>query len=108
MKVVFVLIALVITLGAQAQQEIPLYEGNIPGNLATVNDEKSIHPEKGRPAVFNVTHPALVAFIPKVPGESKPAVIICPGGGYVKLTIEDGGYDVAKALADSGIVAFVF
>jgi acetyl esterase/lipase/lysophospholipase L1-like esterase len=107
MKVVFVLIALVITLGAQAQQEIPLYEGNIPGNLATVNDEKSIHPEKGRPAVFNVTHPALVAFIPKVPGESKPAVIICPGGGYVKLTIEDGGYDVAKALADSGIVAFV-
>jgi acetyl esterase/lipase/lysophospholipase L1-like esterase len=48
-----------------------------------------------------------VAFIPKLPNETKAAVIICPGGGYVRLTIEDGGYDVARALADSGIAAFV-
>ena len=107
MKVVFVLFALVITFGAQAQQEIPLYDGYIPGNLATVNGEKSIDPEKGRRAVFNVTHPALVAFIPKVPNEARAAVIICPGGGYVRLTIEDGGYEVARLLADSGIAAFV-
>jgi acetyl esterase/lipase/lysophospholipase L1-like esterase len=107
MKIVFVLIAFVITFCAQAQQVIPLYDGKVPGNLSTVNNERSVNPEKGRPSVINVTHPALVAFLPKVPSETKPAVIICPGGGYVRLTIEDGGYDVARSLADSGIAAFV-
>lgn len=35
------------------------------------------------------------------------AVIICPGGGYSRLSIVDGGYEAAQAFADSGVVAVV-
>jgi len=107
MKRVFAVIAFLIIGCAQAQQVIPLYSGKIPGNLSNVDNEKSLTPEKGRPSVINVSHPALIAYLPKTPNAARPAVIICPGGGYVRLTIEDGGYDVARSLADSGVAAFV-
>ena len=107
MKIVLSILTIVLFSYVQAQQVLPLYDGQIPGNTSTVDKEKAEKPEKGRPSVVNVSHPSLIAFLPKVPNESKAAVIICPGGGYVRLTIEDGGYEVAKALADSGIAAFV-
>jgi acetyl esterase/lipase/lysophospholipase L1-like esterase len=107
MKTVFVLIALLIIDWAQAQQVIPLYNGKAPGNVSDIDHERSVTPEKGRPSVINVSHPALIAYLPKVPNAARPAVIICPGGGYVRLTIEDGGYEVARSLADSGVAAFV-
>ena len=107
MKTVFALIAFVIAGCARAQQVIPLYSGKAPGNLSDIDHERSLTPEKGRPSVINVSHPSLIAYLPKVPNAAKPAVIICPGGGYVRLTIEDGGYETARILADSGIAAFV-
>src|ERR1700754_1215820 len=100
MKTVFAVIAFLLIGCAQAQQVIPLYSGKTPGNLSDLDNEKSLTPEKGRPSVINVSHPSLIAYLPKVSNAARPAVIICPGGGYVKLTIEDGGYDVAKSLAD--------
>ena len=35
------------------------------------------------------------------------AVIICPGGGYARLSIDSEGYDVAKRLNEMGVTAFV-
>ena len=108
MKTVLTVLAIFIIIGCvPAQQVIPLYNGQIPGNVSNIDREKSVKPDKGRPAVINVSHPALIAYLPKVPNETRAAVIICPGGGYVRLTIEDGGYEVAQLLADSGIAAFV-
>ena len=107
MKTVLAIIACAFFSCVQAQEMLPLYNGQIPGNISENDKEKTEKPDKGRPSVINVSHPSLIAFLPKIPNEGKPAVIICPGGGYVRLTIEDGGYDVAKTLADSGIAAFV-
>lgn len=107
MKRVFAVIAFLIAGCAQAQQVIPLYSGKVPGNISDLDHERSLTPEKGRPSVINVSHPALIAYLPKTPNAARPAVIICPGGGYVRLTIEDGGYDVARSLADLGVAAFV-
>jgi acetyl esterase/lipase len=39
--------------------------------------------------------------------KSNAAVIICPGGGYHRLSIFDGGEDVALAFAKAGVNAFV-
>ena len=107
MKTVLTVLASIIIGCVQAQQVIPLYSGQIPGNVSNIDREKAVKPEKGRPSVINVSHPALIAYLPKVLNETRAAVIICPGGGYVRLTIEDGGYEVAQLLADSGIAAFV-
>jgi acetyl esterase/lipase len=46
-------------------------------------------------------------FLPKVRNSTGTSVIICPGGGYARLAIEHEGYEVAQALNDMGITAFV-
>ena len=102
------LVAVVFTsIVAKAQTVIPLYEGAPPNSLPVENKESFSRPENGRPSVINVTQPTLTVYVPEKRNASGAAVIICPGGGYVRLTIEDGGYDVAKTLAASGITAFV-
>lgn len=86
---------------------MPLYTGTPPGNLPVADKEESSKPETGRPVVRYVTNPTLTAFIPKQQNAARSAVIICPGGGYLNLSIEDGGYEVAKQFAAEGITAFV-
>jgi acetyl esterase/lipase len=92
---------------AQAQQVIPLYTGIAPGSLPVADKETFSTPSGGRPFVTNVTRPTLTVFMPQRPNAARTAIIICPGGGYSRLSIEDGGYEAAKALAEAGVVAFV-
>ena len=54
-----------------------------------------------------MTQPTLTVFVPAKQSSLRPAVIICTGGGYLNLSIEDGGYEVAKRLVTLGITAFV-
>jgi acetyl esterase/lipase len=86
---------------------IKLYPGTPPGNLTTVNKEIFSTPAEGRPTVKNITQPTLTVFIPGKQNATRSAVIICPGGGYRNLSIQDGGYDIAKQLNNYGITAFV-
>ena len=90
-----------------AQRVIPLYSSKPPGNITNEDREKFVRPEKGRPSVINVTNPTLTIYLPANPNTVHAAIVICPGGGYLRLTIEDGGYDVAKNLAAAGIATFV-
>ncbi len=87
----------------KAQQHIPLYKGIIPNAIDCPFQEERL--PTGR--IVHVINPELIAFIPQKPDSLKTAVIICPGGGYQRLAIENEGYNVAKALNDIGIAAFV-
>src|SRR5258705_3884509 len=94
----------------EAQQVIPLYTGIAPGLLPGVeNKENSAKSTAGNKRTFvtNVTVPTITVYLPKKQNASRSAVIVCPGGGYSRLSIEDGGYEAARVLADSGIVAVV-
>lgn len=94
----------------KAQQVIPLYTGTAPGLLPGVEDRESSSKSKagnGRTFVTNVTIPTLTVYLPNKQNTSRSAIIVCPGGGYNRLSIEDGGYEAAQALADAGIVAVV-
>jgi acetyl esterase/lipase len=106
-KTKLVLAALLLVVAADAQQVIRLYAGIPPGNLTGTDKEVYSSPANGRPTVRNVTMPTLTVFIPEAQDPARSAVVICPGGGYRNLSIEDGGYDIAKQLSRSGITAFV-
>ena len=57
--------------------------------------------------VSNVTKPTLIVYKP-VPGTGNgTAVVICPGGGFMALSINSEGIDVAKWLAARGVTGFV-
>ncbi len=109
LKKVLVLSTVFLNLSCKAQQVITLYTGAAPFALPVDDMESSAKSTSGNGRFFvtNVTRPTLTVYLPKKINEQRTAVIICPGGGYNRLSIEDGGYEAAKVLADAGIAAFV-
>jgi len=94
-------------LGA-AQEVIPLYPGVAPGSTAENYPEKQYFSKLwNTDIVANVTKPSLTVFKPTPELRNGTAVVICPGGGFMALSISSEGTDVARYLAERGVTAFV-
>jgi acetyl esterase/lipase len=61
----------------------------------------------GDPMARNITTATLTPFLPKPGTANGAAVIVAPGGGFRWLSMGNEGWEVAQALADKGIAAFV-
>lgn len=61
----------------------------------------------GDPMARNITTATLTPFLPKKGQGNGAAVIVAPGGGFRWLSMGNEGWEVAQALADKGIAAFV-
>ncbi len=91
-----------------AQDVIPIYAGNPPGTPQETYLEKQYFSKVwNTEVVTNVTRPTLTVFKPAAGLNTGSAVVICPGGGYMALSINSEGIDVAKYLAARGMTAFV-
>jgi len=55
----------------------------------------------------NVSTPTLTVYLPDPSTATGTAVIIAPGGGFVWLSIDSEGHEVAKWLAARGIAGIV-
>jgi acetyl esterase/lipase len=55
----------------------------------------------------NISTATLTPFLPKPGTSNGAAVIVAPGGGFRWLSMGNEGWEVAQALADRGIAAFV-
>jgi len=82
---------------------IVLNTGALPG--ATVSE--SWHRQYGSLFARNVTIATLTPFLPDPAKATGAAVIVAPGGGFRTLSMNNEGWDVARALADRGVAAFV-
>lgn len=61
----------------------------------------------GDPMARNISRATLTPFLPKPGTANGAAVIVAPGGGFRWLSMGNEGWEVAQALADRGIAAFV-
>lgn len=61
----------------------------------------------GDPMARNISTATLTPFLPKKGKANGAAVIVAPGGGFRWLSMSNEGWEVAQALADKGIAAFV-
>ncbi|RAV98918.1 alpha/beta hydrolase [Pseudochryseolinea flava] len=61
----------------------------------------------GDPMARNISTATLTPFLPKPGKGNGAAVIVAPGGGFRWLSLSNEGWEVAQALADRGIAAFV-
>lgn len=93
---------------AVAQQLIPLPLG------ADTQAHSEDYPEKqyfskawNTEVVTNVTKPSLTVYRPLPWTANGAAIVICPGGGFMALSIHSEGIDVAEWLADKGFTTFV-
>lgn len=82
---------------------IVLGTGELPG-AAT---KESWHSQYGSLFARNVTLATLTPFLPDPGKATGAAVIVAPGGGFRTLSMNNEGWDVARALADKGVAAFV-
>lgn len=92
---------------ALAQQVIPLPMS--PGAQPSANyQEKQYFSQAWHTEVVtNVTKPSLMIYRPLPWTANGAAVVICPGGGFMALSIDSEGIDVAEWLAAKGFTAFV-
>jgi acetyl esterase/lipase len=90
-----------------AQDVIQLYPGPAPGSPPADYPEKQYFSKTwSTEVVTNVTKPTLTLFEPSAPATGS-AIVICPGGGFMALSINSEGIDVAKWLAAKGMTAFI-
>jgi acetyl esterase/lipase len=82
---------------------IELGTGPLPGATAS----ESWHSQYGSDFARNVTIATLTPFLPDPAKATGAAVIVAPGGGFRTLSMENEGWDVARALAERGVAAFV-
>jgi acetyl esterase/lipase len=116
LKVLFVAAAVAAAAPAVAQQApmtpmaapaepnaIPLDTGGVEGSEA----EESWFSQWGDTFVRNVTVATLTPVLPEPGAANGAAVIVAPGGGFMFLSMSNEGWEVAQALADQGVAAFV-
>ena len=75
--------------------------------LPGAQNKESWHFQYGRVFARNVTVATLTPFLPEEGKATGAACIVAPGGGFRTLSMENEGWDVAQALADQGVAAFV-
>ena len=82
---------------------IDLGTGKLPGATAP----EAWHSQYGSVFARNVTVATLTPVLPDPAKANGTAVIVAPGGGFRTLSMENEGWDVARALAARGVAAFV-
>lgn len=89
-----------------AQQAFPLYDDQpIPNSKPAENLEKTEVNDWKIEFTTETSEPTLAIFKPAKPNGA--AIIVCPGGGYAGTAGDHEGRQIAKALNEAGITAFV-
>ena len=83
---------------------ISLYNHKVPNSKAGPSTYKELN-EKGWSS--KVTDPEMIPFIPEASKRTGTAIVICPGGGYSRLSTLNEGAMIANAFKNAGIAAFV-
>ena len=107
MKSFFLLLVLVSASFSQSFT-IPVWPDGVPG---AINDtsyrEDTVYNDFGEPRAHNVTYPMLYIYLPSPAKAKGSAVVICPGGGYMRLAIDKEGIDIAHRFNDMGVAGIV-
>ena len=94
------------TLGfAQMQKPVPLYPNGVPNSKpAPVDYKEQLDADS---FLSGVTIPTLIPYLPDKATANGTAVIICPGGGYIGLSMDNEGAQIAKEFNKIGVTAFI-
>lgn len=93
---------------------IPLWPGAAPGDSSPLAPEQNVtgpndRKPAGRPVIriSNVSRPTLTLYAPDPAKNTGAAVIVCPGGGYVRLAMDIEGSEVCAWLNSIGVTGIV-
>ena len=92
---------------ANPHAAVPLWPGGAPGSAGKTAPEVVTENADRERSVTTVNTPTIAPYLVRGAKTPTAAVIVMPGGGHYKLTVDDEGYDVAKFLSGHGVAAFV-
>ncbi|MBN2167280.1 MAG: alpha/beta hydrolase [Marinilabiliaceae bacterium] len=102
-KIVFLYLFFLITKMISGQEYMPLWpEGKIPNSKGLTMEYEEAHQR-----ITRVAEPGIYAFFTSNDENKRSAVLICPPGGYAKLSYYSAGFQFAKWLNTIGVNAFV-
>jgi len=101
------LLIILFSIGASAQETIPLWPNGIPNQKESTEKEIVEHTEDGIVWITNVQTPTLEVYLPTKKSATGQAIVIFPGGGYHGLAYDWEGTDIAKALNAKGVAGIV-
>lgn len=86
---------------------IYLWQGAVPDAIKPKAAPVPSTLEDGSIRVIEVTDPFIAVFQPKPSRKNGKAIVVCPGGAYVRLAVHKEGYATADWLSDLGYTVFV-
>ena len=95
--VLIIMLSMTTVLFAQQSIEIPLWPDGPPNSNGLTGNEQELEPNR----VSNVTRPTITVFHPSNPNGM--AIIMCPGGAYIRLATDTEGRDMASWFCSQGI-----
>jgi acetyl esterase/lipase len=104
--IVFFLITISIQLCAQTDS-LYLWPNAVPGEPGPKKKPVPTTLDDGSIRVIEVTNPFLAVFKPDLAAKNGKAILVCPGGAYVRLAVHKEGYTTAEWLNKLGYTVFV-
>lgn len=80
-------------------------EGSVPFSGECINEEQWDTTNAVR--IYNISVPSMTVYLPSVNSRTGDAVIICPGGGYLRVVWDKEGEDIAKFWNSKGVAAII-
>lgn len=108
-KLKFLPIALLL-LGTRLQAQtdsLYLWNNTVPNEKRPKSIPVPVTLDDGSIRVVEVTNPFLAVFEPEPQNKNGKAIIVCPGGAYVRLAVHKEGYTIANWLNQLGYTVFV-
>jgi acetyl esterase/lipase len=105
MKKYFLILLLILTAFSAGAQNYTLKvwpDGAPDSNGLTVPEDNTV---EGR--VSNISEAEMYVFLPAKESNTGAAVVICPGGGYIREAMNHEGYDMARWLSERGVAGIV-
>ena len=98
---------LIIKINAQSLT-LNIWNGKIPGAIESAAfKEDTVRIENGKIRIAKVINPTITVYFPEKSNSNGTAVIICPGGGYTRLAMDNEGSDIAGWLNENGITGII-
>jgi len=104
--VTFLFLTVSIRISAQTDS-LYLWPNAVPGEPGPKKPPVPTTLEDGSIRVIEVTNPFLAVFEPDTKEKNGKAIIVCPGGAYVRLAVHKEGYATAEWLTKLGYTVFV-
>ena len=107
-KILIIIVLFLVTFFVKTsgqQYRLDLYKSPIPNSKPTKVAEKFEKGDYNR--IINVSNPDISVYLPTKKYATGQAIIICPGGGYVQLSVDLEGTDIAGYLNSIGVAAII-